>query len=287
MESGLQLNRNRYLHLELGRWLSRDPKKQKTQLINLFLYVNDRPIYFLDPAGLQVVLGNQEVIRPIPGIPSIIEGTILEDPPYYYVPTPVIEVPGNCKLRVCNNPIGKPPLSIGSHVSIFLDGDFNGRPSSWGYEGMPGGDDPRAQDPACANKMKPLGSFGWLWAIGYEVPPEHQDAGELNPERCKEIELGQACDITHNCFAAVIKRIRRCCIAYNPTPTPLLTGGGTGIIGGCNSNCVASWLLTSCVANPPALPVIKPGQGLPVGWGMPQPKCVEDRREPPVNDPPC
>jgi RHS repeat-associated protein len=50
LESGLQINRRRYLHLQLGRWLSRDSVVYRGGL-NLYLYASDRPTVALDPSG--------------------------------------------------------------------------------------------------------------------------------------------------------------------------------------------------------------------------------------------
>jgi len=58
-ESGLYQVRYRYLHPRLGRWLSRDPLAYVDGL-NLYAYVNNRPIFLVDPtgeAGWLVVIG--------------------------------------------------------------------------------------------------------------------------------------------------------------------------------------------------------------------------------------
>jgi RHS repeat-associated protein len=49
-ETGLYQVRYRYLHAELGRWLSRDPKV--TAESNLFMYISNCPIDLIDPKGL-------------------------------------------------------------------------------------------------------------------------------------------------------------------------------------------------------------------------------------------
>jgi RHS repeat-associated protein len=50
-ETGIQLNRERYYHAQLGRWLRRDPKDYKGSKWNLYEYVSDEPITGLDPQG--------------------------------------------------------------------------------------------------------------------------------------------------------------------------------------------------------------------------------------------
>lgn len=52
LESGLQINRNRYLHLEMGRWLARDPIGYEGSEWNLYEYVGGTPTGFADLYGL-------------------------------------------------------------------------------------------------------------------------------------------------------------------------------------------------------------------------------------------
>jgi RHS repeat-associated protein len=51
-ETGLQLNRNRFYHQQLGRWINRDPIGYGGGM-NLYGYVNARPTYYIDPLGLK------------------------------------------------------------------------------------------------------------------------------------------------------------------------------------------------------------------------------------------
>ena len=51
LNTGLQLNRNRFYHQQLGRWLSRDPIGYRAGR-NLYGYVGGRPAYLVDPRGL-------------------------------------------------------------------------------------------------------------------------------------------------------------------------------------------------------------------------------------------
>jgi len=50
-ETGLQLNRNRFYHQQLGRWVNRDPWKYFDSM-NLYQYVGGMPVDNADPAGL-------------------------------------------------------------------------------------------------------------------------------------------------------------------------------------------------------------------------------------------
>ena len=50
-ETGLQLNRHRFYHQQLGRWVSRDPIGYEGSQWNLYEYVNSRPVHELDPEG--------------------------------------------------------------------------------------------------------------------------------------------------------------------------------------------------------------------------------------------
>jgi len=47
----LQLNRHRFYHQQLGRWVSRDPLRY-VEGSNLYCYADGRPVYSLDPLGL-------------------------------------------------------------------------------------------------------------------------------------------------------------------------------------------------------------------------------------------
>ena len=50
-ESGLMYYRHRYYSAELGRFVTRDPVRQP----NLYVYVENKPTYFLDPKGMKLV----------------------------------------------------------------------------------------------------------------------------------------------------------------------------------------------------------------------------------------
>ena len=54
-ETGLQLNRNRFYHATMGRWVSRDPIGYRNGS-NLYGYVNGMPTYYVDPLGLRKVI---------------------------------------------------------------------------------------------------------------------------------------------------------------------------------------------------------------------------------------
>jgi len=51
LETGFQLNRNRYYHQQLGRWLTRDPIGYVGSKWSLYQYAYSRPISTLDPIG--------------------------------------------------------------------------------------------------------------------------------------------------------------------------------------------------------------------------------------------
>jgi RHS repeat-associated protein len=50
--TGLQLNRNRFYHATLGRWVNRDPIGYRGGTSNLYEFVRARPILIGDPLGL-------------------------------------------------------------------------------------------------------------------------------------------------------------------------------------------------------------------------------------------
>ncbi len=51
-ETGLQLNRNRFYHQQLGRWVNRDPIGYDGSQWSLYEYVNGMPLIWFDPDGL-------------------------------------------------------------------------------------------------------------------------------------------------------------------------------------------------------------------------------------------
>ena len=53
-ETGLQLNRHRFYASHLGRWINRDPIRYLAGDMNLYGYVLENPIRFLDLLGLEV-----------------------------------------------------------------------------------------------------------------------------------------------------------------------------------------------------------------------------------------
>ena len=50
-ETHLQINRNRFYHQQLGRWVNRDPIGYDGSQWNLYEYVNGMPIRYVDPEG--------------------------------------------------------------------------------------------------------------------------------------------------------------------------------------------------------------------------------------------
>ena len=52
-ETGLHYFRNRYYHSQLGRFITRDPILYKGSAWNLYEYVRDSPVGYLDPLGLK------------------------------------------------------------------------------------------------------------------------------------------------------------------------------------------------------------------------------------------
>jgi len=56
-ETGLQLNRNRFYHSGLGRWVNRDPIGYEGGTLNLYEYVGGMPTIGLDPQGEFIVIG--------------------------------------------------------------------------------------------------------------------------------------------------------------------------------------------------------------------------------------
>jgi RHS repeat-associated protein len=55
VETGLQLNRNRWYHQQLGRWMSRDPIGYGGGTSNLYEYTSTDPLNYTDPLGLRIV----------------------------------------------------------------------------------------------------------------------------------------------------------------------------------------------------------------------------------------
>jgi RHS repeat-associated protein len=84
-ETGLQLNRNRYYHSQLGRWITRDPIGYAGG-INLYRYLSSGPLESTDPYGL-VEQGNEL------GLPTVNNGFLR-----------IIAVHENLGKRACVEP---------------------------------------------------------------------------------------------------------------------------------------------------------------------------------------
>lgn len=57
LATGLQLNRNRYLHSQLGQWITTDPLRFRSGSLNFYAYGGLSPATMRDPSGLVVANG--------------------------------------------------------------------------------------------------------------------------------------------------------------------------------------------------------------------------------------
>ncbi len=67
--SGLQLNRNRYYHQQLGRWSSRDPIGYVASSMCLYEYCHSAALKYIDPRGEQIM--PPTIPGHIPGMPVL------------------------------------------------------------------------------------------------------------------------------------------------------------------------------------------------------------------------
>jgi RHS repeat-associated protein len=70
LNTGLQLNRNRYLHLQLGRWCSRDPIGYEGSPWNLYEFLNGNALNGIDPMGM--------LVTPIPTYKSCLVAEVVD-----------------------------------------------------------------------------------------------------------------------------------------------------------------------------------------------------------------
>jgi RHS repeat-associated protein len=93
--SGLNLTLFRAYDSRLARWLSRDPLGESMGT-NLYAYVGNNPVVFIDPLGLYATLGEAglvgtQVARTLTGITGTeVGGLIYRDPFGYHITPPVI-----------------------------------------------------------------------------------------------------------------------------------------------------------------------------------------------------
>lgn len=66
-ETGLQINRNRYLNSRLGRWGSRDPIGYEGSKWNLYEYVDGMPLIGVDPYGMCEFIPGTNIMRECDG----------------------------------------------------------------------------------------------------------------------------------------------------------------------------------------------------------------------------
>ena len=165
-ETGLQLNRNRYYHPSLGRWISRDPIGYEGSEWNLYEYVTSMPTIEVDSAGLSIwvlplrptpiicrpgVGGSGGIGRPGPRTPVPLNPPRWDPEPAPQQPEPMdpsgpeppgecMDPPGDCtegehrrlQRRVnqeCRNP---PPGACTSRLAIFWQCDtLRDRANHW------------------------------------------------------------------------------------------------------------------------------------------------------------
>jgi RHS repeat-associated protein len=81
-ESGLQYFGKRFYSSALGKWLSTDPKEEAGGGLNLYAYVNQNPLKYLDPDGAEISLGEASK-DPKTGIttqPIVLDAVLMDVP---------------------------------------------------------------------------------------------------------------------------------------------------------------------------------------------------------------
>ncbi len=70
-ETGLYYYRARYYHAELGQFISRDPIGYEAGDVNLYRYVGNRPVVFVDPNGHEIFLPGPDAWNDYYGLPPV------------------------------------------------------------------------------------------------------------------------------------------------------------------------------------------------------------------------
>lgn len=258
----------------VGRWLSRDPigvqgqpeivysheyvaNRLRGQLravspvttpprfsgpnVNLYAYVDNSPVSFVDPSGMLQV----------------------RCPPVGARPPKTV----TCRLRACATSI--PAVPGARHLLIVLERTIPKRGKvEWAYRCGPSGKG-REQKHCCKKKF---GKHGQLVCTDAEYKKGFRDWVPKGKEDCERFDIKivgpGSCETVHRCLQRVLKVIEKCCIDY--TPVPLLLGSA------CNSNCAVKWMLDLCFKGGPKLFIKGRKPGFAPGFEIPPRKCVRD-----------
>ncbi len=123
-ETGLQLNRNRFYHPQLGRWLQRDPLGYDDSTTNLNLYASGRPLEGSDPYGLLTWI-NGPTVTTITGPPIVVNnffggGNRTAPPGTLGWTVPRVSVSFTCvKTSICNWQLSSAGVTVTYHAEIY------------------------------------------------------------------------------------------------------------------------------------------------------------------------
>jgi RHS repeat-associated protein len=251
-----------------GRFCSRDPIGYRGGF-NLFAYCGSMPLIYVDADGREPQ--DPTIVKPEPRIIPVPPD--FPDRPMVPTATPPCqgENTGPTTVRICKRALRKPGMGgLGGHIYIRITCG-GGATGEWAWSAGPLEPSDKCKD-ACGNKKQlRTGFFKFLpkQPGGPTTSPEFPEEGETHA--CTILTIDKSPSEISQCLFNVAKANAECCVPYQGIP---------GLPGeGCNSNCMAYWMASTCFQ-----PILQGNLGVPggepnvatPGWGNKMPKCISD-----------
>jgi hypothetical protein len=272
-KSNCQANLREATYAECNR-LGSCSKDPTGYIGSMFLYdfVNARALVYLDPNGLSpyVITYPQEGPTPVTPVTPIPQQPAPDAPDIGCENSNATET----TVQVCVRPIRNPanPGDRLGHVYLRISCGPDAATQEWAWSGGPLNPSDECKD-KCGEKKQLRVEVRRFLPVNINPQDEDDSPGsqdfpiEGETHHCNTYTIRRSPRDVAKCLNAVATSTSGCCIPYHATAT------GEG----CNSNCVAFWMASTCFGSGVALPA---GDGMITpGWGKEMPKCVREAVE--------